>query len=223
MKLYGVEERLKARQFDKDEVLLDEQYKEIANLIYDTDGYIFPALFENNDNPRKAAEIAISYVLKMEKDRMYNKENLFVCFEGEKVVGMILWCYGVIDWNYNDFIASSQQVEVNLSYDSVVGVNDTLWGREYSGHKSDLTDTITLIHVCVDSLKRGTGVGSFMLREFVSIYGENDMELSVLKDNKPAISLYRNNGFAKISEYFGFSTSELKPVCYIMQRKPFYS
>ena len=36
--------------------LSDSQYCDIAKLIYDTDGFIFPALFTGCEDPRKTAE-----------------------------------------------------------------------------------------------------------------------------------------------------------------------
>lgn len=193
----------------------DERYREIAGLIYDMDQYIFPALFEGADDSLAAAEDVISHVLKKGTDRMYCAENLFVCYENSTIVGMILWCRGALDWNYEEFIQSAAQIGVCLQKDNVVAVNNTFFGKQ---DQKLLADTITLINVCVHSSKRGKRIGSFMLKKFTTLYKNSKMELSGLKHNPPAINLYKRNGFEITSEYPGFSQTDIKPICYGMER-----
>lgn len=207
--------RLFTKQLSKGEFMPDERYREIAGLIYDTDQYIFPALFEGADAPRTAAEDVISHVLKEGTDRMYCAENLFVCYENSTIVGMILWCRGALDWNYEEFIQSAAQIGVCLQENNVIAVNNAFFGKQ---NPELLVDTITLINVCVHSSKRGKRIGSFMLKEFTTLYKNSKMELSVLKNNPPAINLYKRNGFRITGEYPGFSQTDIKPICYGMER-----
>lgn len=150
---------LQSRQLQEDDELLDEQYCEIARLIYDTDDYIFPALFESNEIPRVAAEKTISHVLKQGADNLYCKKNLFVCFGDCKVLGMILWYQGLLEWNYDVFINSAAEVGVVLKLDNVKDINRTFFENQKMDSTPDDSEKITLVNVCVDKLARGCGVG----------------------------------------------------------------
>lgn len=217
------DELLSTRQLITDEDLSDEHYRNIAKLIFDTDDYIFPALFEGCEDPRKSAEVVISHVLKNGKDHLFCKDNLFVCLNNETIVGMVLWYSGTMEWNYEDFIRSAITVGAHVRQENVEAINHTFFETQKTGKDSDDAGVITLFNVCINKSFRGKGIGSFMIRSFVSYFEGRRMDLCVLKDNEPAVKLYMNNGFSIVSEYPGFSQTPVKPMCYGMHRMPYIS
>ena len=70
------------------------QLSQIAELIYDTDPYIYPALFSSKDQA-----VCILPRLFCANDSMFCLENLFLCLNVEDVVGIILWHQGPLFWS----------------------------------------------------------------------------------------------------------------------------
>ena len=68
--------------------------KTIAGLIYDSDPFIYPAMFKN----RQEAETVIPKMIRA-GDQMFRRENLFVALEGTKVVGVLVWMRGPMFWD----------------------------------------------------------------------------------------------------------------------------
>lgn len=211
--------QLQTKQLRKDDILADVQYREIARLIYDTDRFIYPALFSGNSNLRFAAERTISKVLIEGSDQLYCKDNLFICLDKNKIVGMVLWYQGPLLWDYKRFIQAAADIGVYLKSDNVKDINDIFFGSQKYEEMANNGDKITLFNICVDSSVRGRGIGSFMLKSFIAKNEKQEMELSVLKENSTAIKLYSNSGFEITDEYSGFSQSSLKPICYKMKRE----
>lgn len=206
---------LRTRQLRGEDELSDSQYCDIAKLIYDTDGFIFPALFTGCEDPRKTAERVFSLALKTGTDHLFNKDNVFVCFDNEKIVGMILWYCGAMEWNYEELIQLASEAGANLKHEIVENINNSFFEDDKEMNPSD---TITLSYVSVCNSMRGRGIGSFMLNNFIASHEKSAMELCVLKDNKAAIKLYENKGFIIESEYNGYSQTPIKPVCYRMHK-----
>ena len=68
-----------------DKHLTEGQLKDIAALIYDTDLYIYPAMFAD----RQEAETVLPKMIRA-GDPMFRRENLFLTMQGTKVVGILL-------------------------------------------------------------------------------------------------------------------------------------
>ena len=74
------------------------------------------------------------------------------------------------------------------------------------------------ITVCVDAEVRGRGIGTEMLKAFITRHKSESMELVTLTENTIAIDLYKRNGFEILWEKEGFSVDNPKPRCYAMSR-----
>ncbi len=209
-------DQITCRQLKADEPLTDTQYKDIARLIYETDPYIYPALFSGTEEPEAAAEEVLSRLISEGKDSMFHKDNLFVLFSGDLVAGIILWHDGALRWDADAFIRAADSLGVGLDRKSVSVVD-----KEYFG----LYDTaasaapLSLINVCVSKYLRGAGIGRTMLDAFIEKHKERDMELFVLADNDGAVKLYEACGFQTCERAPGFALSSEKPDCYRMERK----
>ena len=206
-------------QVTKETVISKNQYKEISDLIFDTDPYIYPALFGSNEAGRKNAQIILPVLFETEKDAMFSKENLFLLFSGVSVVGVLLWRKGAMTWTAEGLIDVAEMLDVELNKDNVMKVSHEYVDKRYSDLDLSRESIISLVNVCVSKDVRGRGLGSRLLGYFISLHRNEPMTLCVLADNPRAICLYKNNGFQIVNSYDGFSLDNEKPRAYEMERR----
>lgn len=73
--------------------------------------------------------------------------------------------------------------------------------------------------ICVKKEYRGQHIGDFILKELLEEIGNQDVQLTVLKDNIAAVKLYENNGFTKVWEFDDYGGHNApKVACYVMYR-----
>lgn len=179
----------------------DIQLRDIAGLIYDTDSYIYPAMFSSKDE-------AVSIIPAMFKsnDDMFNVNNLFSASQDERVVGIILWHRGPMKWN--NALYKSNGGNSPYIYD--------LMANYFSEYSMTPENTVSIINVCTSV--HGKGIGGMMLNAFFKdIYGP--YELFVLADNMVALKLYQKNGFVIAEEGQGYSIDKRILPCYKMVRR----
>lgn len=209
---------LKGRQLTASDRLTGEQYKAVSTLVYETDPYIYPALFESNLTPLEAANKILPSVFRHGDDGMFCKENLYVYMSGEDIVGLILWNKGPMKWNPSLFFMVAQNSGVQLVEENVIAVSKDYVDDKYSEDTRLAEQGISLINICVDGRMRGQGIGRRMMTDFIMEHPNEPMELCVLADNASAIKLYENMGFKIVNEAPGFSLTEQKPKVYDMKR-----
>jgi len=207
-------------QLKKTDHLTQKQYEQIAALIFETDPYIYPAMFEGEIPAKEAAVKVLPEVILAGNDEMFRKENIFVCLAGEDIIGLILWYKGYMNWDVRAFLKTARQLGVNLSQDTVFAVGKEYVAEKYSETPLEGDVSIALINICVDEKMRGQGIGKKMMTDFIRKHSFVKMELCVLADNLSAVRLYQNMGFQIIRETQGFSLTEAKPSCYDMVRLP---
>ena len=202
-------------QLEVDDVLTDKQYKMIAELIYETDPFIYPAIFESNRDSRETAIALLPGLLRSAQDNMFRQDNLFLYMKGDCVVGIILWNKGPLCWDYIPLVNVAKTNGFTLKEENLVKVRDKYVQGQY--FEAD-PDTISLINICINSTMRGQGVGKRMMTEFLLHHEGEQMELCVLSDNLSALTLYQNMGFEITAEVEGFSITDEKPRCFEMKR-----
>jgi len=186
-----------------DKPLSEEQLKEIAGLIYDSDPYIYPAMFAS----RQEAEAVIPKMIRA-GDQMFRRENLFVALDGTKVAGVLLWMRGPLAWNRKVYEKS--------------GGKSKYIGRvamEYLDLFAETPpDTVSLIRVSVKKDLWGNGIGSLLMESFLE--AENGpYQLFVLSNNMGAVQFFREKGFIIRETRPGFSLDYQALPCYWMVRK----
>ena len=173
---------------------------DIAGLIYDTDPYIYPAMFSSRED---AVHIIPKMI--MGGDNMFSPNNLFIAEANDSVIGIILWHRGGLEWNdrvYRESGGHSPYIdEVNRRY--------------FSSYKAISSDTVSILNVCTSV--RGKGVGGKILDVFIN-ETPGPYELYVLADNEAAIELYKKKGFTITEELQGFSIPPKDLPCYKMER-----
>ena len=178
----------------KDTLLTQKQMEEIAALIYDTDPYIYPALFGNKENA-----IRLIPALMLKGDQMFDAQNLYLAQLKEEIVGLILWKKGKLFWDVKLFEETANQLDICLPNDYLLVVQDYI--REYEAVEDE---EISIINVSVNPNFQGKKIGYQMLVAFLETYEKELLSLYVLKENKGAVHLYEKCGFHIVDEQNGF-------------------
>lgn len=202
------------KQIKRKDNVTTQQYLDIAELIYDTDKYIYPAIFGEDQKGKNNAKTILPYIFEQVNDGMFSKENLFVLLKNNRVIGLILWCKGIVEWDVNIIIEIANNNGIKLNEMNIFKVQKEYVENRYNKENG----RISLINVCVRKEDRGKGIGKRLLNEFINCHYEEKMELVVLKNNTSAIRLYESFGFYVKQEDKGFSCSNEKPKCLYMER-----
>ena len=212
-------EKLICRQLRNSDSLTDEQYQNIATLIYETDPYIYPALFASNIQPLKAAHMILPQLIESNTDAMFRKDNLYICEDNSGVCSLILWHKGPLVWNTISLLDTASSMGIELIEANVKAVRKSYVAEIYNTDDASIRNTLSIINVCVDVNKRGLGIGGFLLSSFICDHVNESMELCVLADNDNAVNLYKRFGFVITKQYSGFSLGNIKPDCFEMRKK----
>lgn len=189
--------------------LTAENLDHLACLIYETDPYIYPAMFGSCDNAR-----ALLPFLLENRDSMFKLSNCFAAMDGKAVIGLVLWVRDFLDWS------PVLLKQAYAHYGIAVSPHLDLVAAEYVGsYNEKKTETVNIINVCVLKEHRGKGVGEKMLKAFLEETPSPVYELCVLKENERAVRLYESLGFQAYEEYRGFTVDDTVVKAYKMIRK----
>lgn len=212
-------ENYRCEEITTNTVISDNQYKEISGLIYDTDPYIYPALFGNGEAGRRNSQIVLPVLFEEDKDTMFKKTNLFLLYSGSSVVGVLLWKKGTMAWNADCLLDAAEKYRIELNKENVMKVSREYIDDRYTDSDLGEGNIISLINVCISNAERGRGLGQQILSRFIALHENEQMHLCVLADNPGAIRLYSNNGFQIVGSYKGFSLENNKPTAFEMERR----
>lgn len=208
-KLYEDKFRVDCRQLEADDYLDEEQLEQIAGLIYDTDEYIYPAMFESRED---ALELIPE--LMQNGDAMFCQENLYIAEYEDEIAGILLWKKGPLHWSQELFEQTAE--ERNIPVSPYLNMVTKRYINSYAGKERE--DIISIINLCVSEEARGMGIGKKLMETFLRQHRGEKMELCVLEENKCAVQLYKKMGFKEMSKYQGFSVDEQNIVCIGMKR-----
>ena len=192
----SISPEIKCMQLTDPRDYTESQLKDIAALIYQTDPYIYPAMFRSQEN----AELLIPELI-LRGDSMFCAENLFVSMAADTIVGIILWHKGPLDWD------PGLLNEIECAYGIEQSPYLALAKEKYfCSYNNAPEDRISIINVCTKSDFRNVGIGSILLHSFIEEHREcRQFELYVLADNLRAIHLYQKCGFSAVECLQGFS------------------
>lgn len=183
-----------------DKPLSDAQLKEIAGLIYDSDLYIYPAMFKS----RQQADIIIPKMFRA-GDQMFRGDNIFVAMDGTKIAGVLIWMRGPLQWNkkiYEECGGRSEHI------DRVVMEYFNLFEEAPSNMN-------TIVRISVKKELRGNHIGNLLMKTFMEAE-QGPYQLFVLSDNAEAISFFQEKGFIIRETRPGFSLDYQVPPCFWM-------
>ena len=202
------------KQLKDADQLKKNQLEDIAELIYHTDPYIYPAMF-GEDSGLKNAKVILPDLISSGVDEMFKKSNLFVSIFDKEVVGVILWCENGLKWNSSRLIELATQKGVELNQDNYLKASKEYFDSNYQ----DSDNGICIINCCIKEKWRGLGYATNLLKSFIKEHDDECINLCVLEENQNAVKLYKKLGFIVIGESNGFSLETEKPRVYEMKRE----
>jgi len=161
----------------------------VAELVYDTDVYLFPFLF----GARKRALPILRELIRLNANSFSHR--YIQVYEGEGRVQAIL-----IGYDHREIDQKAEEGD----FKSVLSVIDQIlmvpkyWILQPFMDKSDVTG-VYIQNVCVAAEHRGKGIGSLLIRNFCETH-PSDVWLDVELGNKAALQLYQRLGFCIASK-----------------------
>lgn len=171
----------------------------VAELIYNTDEYIYPSMVDDKEQAIKV----FAEVLKDGNDCFFDWRKLFLMLKDEKVIGIIMWNKRTLKWDATVFETMAKNSGVSLP-DSYQMVREEYFP---SYQNEELKNAMSIINVCVYKDYQGMGLGRKMMERFMNEHKEEErFELYCLEENLPAMKLYTSLGFEIIERQRAFAT-----------------
>lgn len=190
---------------------ISDNFDEIAECIYETDPYIYPAAFG------KESDVAIRAISRLvgKEDGLFDLDNIIVARYNGHIIGSCLVYDKPSSWNtseyyseVNDLLPKSQLFEYASKNYFEKTTDDIKPGEAY------------IMAFCIIKKFRGRGISNKFMRYVISQYPKKNIHLEVLSDNASAIRMYEKMGFVEVEEREGFNREDLpKPSCKVMVRK----
>ena len=166
-----------------------------ANLIYETDNYVFPYFF----NESKALAKAILPKM-MQGDTIYNLNNIYVALYEGQIIGIMVVNEAPISISLSAYIEAYEEAGamIDEGFERVY--------KEYFLPMEQEPEGYYIPNICIDPSFRGQGIGGALLEAVLSeIDTSKDVYLNCLSDNEVALAVYEAHGFERLVEYSGFT------------------
>lgn len=168
---------------------LDDDLDTIAELIYYSDVYIYPGLFDGVEEGKKViAQMIASATL-------YNYKNLLVAKWQGQIVGVVVYHYQPVEFSFDVYRSCFEKASV--AFDEKA---QYIWENYYLLMKED-TKALYVANACVSSTCRGKGVATKLFNKLFQIDGHCYLEC--IQANIAAVNLYQKLGFKIMYEYPG--------------------
>ena len=172
-------------------VTLDDDFERIAELIYETDDYIYPYWF--NDDIEECKRVLVK--LMKEEGFFFNYKSMYIAInkKTKEIVGLV--CFVTPETNlkfdYSSLRKTSERYKFIIDHYIFDLINEI---KEYNAPY--------ISNVAIHHNYRGKRIGSIMLKHVISERKKEYKKilLDVLADNPSAIKLYERLGFRKTSE-----------------------
>lgn len=182
-------------------------YKEVIELIYATDPYIYSDLFGSLANAYR-----ILYYSFDNPQSVFHKSAVYIVRAKDEVVGVALYHPNNFPWNSNAILEDFEKAEIlpQPAFYSASEYMDKTYNYRKLGN--------SMCNVSVRSTYHRKGVASFLLKNLLRMAKNQVVELTVLADNVAAIKLYEKFGFQIVGNRFkDYGGHNLPPVdCYKM-------
>lgn len=171
---------------------LKDDLVKVGRLIYLTDPYIFPYLFDSDIDA--AARVFAEMV---KGDTIYNVENITAAFVGDTVAGILVSSATPL------VVSSSEMMDAYMRAGEIVDEKFAKVFREYYALLENEPDGIYIANVSVDPKFRRRGVADALLS---AVLRQGELyRLETVKANEGAYCLYVKHGFTTECEYPGFT------------------
>ena len=183
--------------------LSDAQLKEIANLIYDTDLHIYPAMFRT----KQEAEVVIPKMIRA-GDKMFRPENMFIAMKGTEIIGVLIWIRGPLQWDKRIFEKCGGRAE----YINRLAI------EYFSLFDEASTDMASMVRISVKKELHGKHIGSLLMDTFINAE-TGPYQLFVLANNEEALPFFQEKGFVIRETRPGFSLDNQPLPCFWMVKR----
>ncbi len=178
-----------------------------AEILYDTDPYIYPAAFGNKKTARKLFPELVGGT------GIFQAENFFTAKVNGDVVGILSAFSAATDDSEKYIEIAEKTGNVPASFADVC--------RDYFAdlpqYTKDRQNAIYISCICVKDTCRGNRIGEQLLKYALDKFAGKTVLLHVLSDNAAAVALYEKYGFKTVEEEDGYSPSGPKPRCLLME------
>ena len=204
--------------FVKDENLIfrraniNDNFEEIARLIYDTNPYIYPFWFHND---KGEATNFLKDKIK-EENFFYNYNNIYIAYdeENKQIIGIICALDKSINLDYD--YSKIEEMDTNYKYT----INNYI-KKIITNIKEN--DYIYITNICIDGNHRGQKIGTRLASYFIGQMEDSGYEefvLDCLVHDLRAKNLFHKLKFKEIGEKTGFNGTDNSNVDLVtMKRK----
>ena len=179
---------------------LQDDLRQVGRLIYYTDDYVFPYVY---DTPEDGAKVHAEMI---RRDTIYNHGNITVGLIDDAIVGIVVMKEAPIIVSRDEMVRAFEDAGV---------VHDERFERVFSEYWSLLEkepEGFYIANVCVDPKFRHRGVARGLLNFLLE--GDKTYNLETVVANVNAFRLYQSLGFIVDYQYPGFTGVP----CYRMHR-----
>jgi len=180
-----------------------DDFNQIAELIYDTDQYIYPTSFSDKES-------AIAILSEMiNSQTIFNYNNCLIATINNEIAGLVVF--------------ATKESIVNNDYSQWRKVSPELFHmiENYieNVEKSLQNNVLELVCVCIKNKYRRQKIGTSLITYLLTKEEDYNFQLHTLKKNLPAINLYQSLGFTITKELKGYNGfKKRKPFVYLMTR-----
>ncbi|MBQ3588929.1 MAG: GNAT family N-acetyltransferase [Clostridia bacterium] len=171
---------------------LNDSIAEITRAIYLTDDYIYPALHNIYEEFLDCIRESL-----IDKNSVFCIDNLLVAEYEGKIIALACVIKGKKDYHFCDKYSQNYSI-----------VNDGYFKPLCDEAKK--TQGYIVVNFCVLPEYRGNGVSTGLITYITRLFGENDIYLDVILDNRIAVHVYEKAGFITECEYNGFTSEKNK-------------
>ena len=180
----------------------DDDLNIVSSLIYETDKYFLPTLFEDNK------DIAMRILPHMiRRNTPYNEDNIYVGLVDDKIVGIVVAFRSPIKIDVGAFFdalegGNDSGVELMYVFDAdkkltgIVAERLEIALKEYFFPLENEGNGYYISSICVDESYREQGIGNELLDGVLPCFGkELDVYVDCAVDNHVALEMYGARGF----------------------------
>ncbi len=178
-----------------------KDYPSVIDLILAADPYTYIDLFGSKEKAHK-----IMPFLFENENSIFYKNNFFCCELDEKVIGICSLFFHYIDWDQDVFLEAF--LLANETYPKNFKEACNSFKQEYN----NFSVGVSICQVSVQIEYKNKGVGTFLLKNILDIYGNAPIQLYVNKENFPAVHLYEKFGFKKVEEREDYAGANQPPL-----------
>lgn len=189
----------------------NDNMEDIARLIYQTDPYIYPFWFDNDEE--EAVRVLVPLI--QESGFIFHYENFYVASDkvSNKIVGIVSAIDPTTDLEYD----YSKLEMINSNYNFTINRYIKEMIKEVKEKKY-----MYLTNVCIDVNYRSNRIGSRLLKYFIEQMHEagfDEIGFDCLMHNLRAKNLYHSLGFKEVAEGIGFDGTENSTVEIVFFKK----